>query len=80
MGYGGMGWVGTGWVRMGLLDWAGRDGKALDGMDAWADMGLSQWVHRDRLLRSSKRHVDSCQVPVWHVFMSDASADEDGEA
>lgn len=41
-------------VRMGLLDWAGRDGKALDGMEGCMDMGFSQWVHQDRLLRTSE--------------------------
>lgn len=68
MGYGGdrLGWVGMGRVMMGLLDWAGRDGKALDGTEGCTDMGLSQWVHQDRLLRASERPLDVISwVMLW---------------
>lgn len=60
-------------VRMGLLDWAGRDGKALDGMEGCMDMGFSQWVHQDQATARLGRAL-GCDI------MGDALADEDGEA
>lgn len=62
-----MGWDGMGRVGMGLLDWAGREGKALGGMDAWMDMGSSQWVRQGRLLGTSERQVDTL---AWDVYPS----------